>query len=411
MLSCGLSLWRSAVAGGGTPPDPILAAFANGEQGAYYDFSDLSSMWQDAAGTTPVTANGQTVGLVYDLRKGPPALGPELVVNGDFSSGASGWTLGAGWSVAGGKATANTTLSSDLLSRPYTGQNGRLYRISATIKILATPNANASVALGIGGNGENVTVYTPTGLTSGQTINLVRYARPSVVGFGWAVQVGSNLHYPMNYEITDISVRQVLGNHLAQATNAQRPLIEYSGGIGAIVGDGVAAHMRTGAIDLSHTDKVTVIAALKINGGWSKVLAEIGTAYNVNGDIYLSSELGFKANMGGVSGGFRSRDAILYTPASATVIVEVLYDRADITTPTFYVNGVLSNGTLAASNLTTGNFVATFPLSLLARWTGSAVSHASTAKYFKSLHIDRLLTADERLVIRQKWATELGIVL
>ena len=40
--------------------------FLNGEQGAWYDPSDLTTMFQDRAGTTPVTADGQTVGLILD---------------------------------------------------------------------------------------------------------------------------------------------------------------------------------------------------------------------------------------------------------------------------------------------------------------------------------------------------------
>lgn len=40
--------------------------FQNNEQGAWYDPSDLSTMFQDSAGTTPVTADGQTVGKILD---------------------------------------------------------------------------------------------------------------------------------------------------------------------------------------------------------------------------------------------------------------------------------------------------------------------------------------------------------
>jgi hypothetical protein len=40
--------------------------FANGEQGAWYDPSDMSTMFQDSAGTTPVTAVGQPVGRILD---------------------------------------------------------------------------------------------------------------------------------------------------------------------------------------------------------------------------------------------------------------------------------------------------------------------------------------------------------
>lgn len=44
----------------------IAAMFASGEQGAWYDPSDLSTMYQDAAGTIPVTAVGQPVGKILD---------------------------------------------------------------------------------------------------------------------------------------------------------------------------------------------------------------------------------------------------------------------------------------------------------------------------------------------------------
>lgn len=49
--------------GGGWSP---LVLFSAGEQGFWYDPSDLSSMFQDAAGTVPVTAVGDSVGLIRD---------------------------------------------------------------------------------------------------------------------------------------------------------------------------------------------------------------------------------------------------------------------------------------------------------------------------------------------------------
>ena len=44
----------------------IKKLFSNGEQGFAYDPNDLSTMYQDAAGTIPVTAGGQPVGLIRD---------------------------------------------------------------------------------------------------------------------------------------------------------------------------------------------------------------------------------------------------------------------------------------------------------------------------------------------------------
>jgi hypothetical protein len=61
---------------------------------------DLTSQWQDYTGTTPVSA-GHGCGLKQSGGAGAghsggcaEVLGPELVVNGDFSAGITGWT---GW--------------------------------------------------------------------------------------------------------------------------------------------------------------------------------------------------------------------------------------------------------------------------------------------------------------------------
>ena len=44
----------------------IKSLFANSEQGFAYDPNDLTTMFQDAAGTVPVTGVGQAVGLILD---------------------------------------------------------------------------------------------------------------------------------------------------------------------------------------------------------------------------------------------------------------------------------------------------------------------------------------------------------
>lgn len=45
--------------------DP-LSLFDEGQQGIWYDLSDLTTLFQDSAGTTPVTADGDPVGLMLD---------------------------------------------------------------------------------------------------------------------------------------------------------------------------------------------------------------------------------------------------------------------------------------------------------------------------------------------------------
>jgi hypothetical protein len=58
---------RSILAGqSNTLASIIKSLFANNEQGFFYDPNDLSTMYQDAVGTIPVTAAGQPVGLMKD---------------------------------------------------------------------------------------------------------------------------------------------------------------------------------------------------------------------------------------------------------------------------------------------------------------------------------------------------------
>ena len=63
------NLWTdmSTILGYETNLDQYISKlFANGEQGFWYDPNDISSMYQDAAGTIPVTVVGKPVGLIRD---------------------------------------------------------------------------------------------------------------------------------------------------------------------------------------------------------------------------------------------------------------------------------------------------------------------------------------------------------
>jgi hypothetical protein len=62
----GLPIGLGSVAGFGIAPFEPYSLFENGEQGAWYDPSDLSTLFTDSAGTTPVTAVEQFVGLMLD---------------------------------------------------------------------------------------------------------------------------------------------------------------------------------------------------------------------------------------------------------------------------------------------------------------------------------------------------------
>lgn len=68
-MQIGLGIGLNRQTGGSAAVNPdaaILAMFASGEQGAFYDPSDFSTLSQDNAGTVPVTAAGQPVGYIRD---------------------------------------------------------------------------------------------------------------------------------------------------------------------------------------------------------------------------------------------------------------------------------------------------------------------------------------------------------
>jgi hypothetical protein len=191
----------------------------------------LTSEWQDYTGTTQVAVPGTVadsanpVGLAYDLRAGTPVLGPELVTNGDFSNGTTNWntTVGAISEVAGrlritstGTLNAGVTQSVSGLTAGKTYQY--LFRI-ATISNPSTavypiPDCGLSGVDGYFVSGEKRFVFTATGTTF--TVH-TRFAASAEVSGDY-------------FELDNISVREVPGNHMLQSTSSARPLMSaYDG--------------------------------------------------------------------------------------------------------------------------------------------------------------------------------------
>ena len=194
----------------GVPPFSPLSLFSSGEQGAWYDPSDLSTMFTDTAGATPATV-GDPVALLLDKSQGLE-VGPELVTNGDFSDGATGWSLGA-----------NTTISDGVASFNYTGFAGMLTAVGASVvaerfyrisfDLLSRSSGSIRPVLG------NTTISTNTSLGT-KTFSYVRPAASLTSGLSF---IGSGNGFVGS--ITNVSVRELLGNHATQATAAARPTL------------------------------------------------------------------------------------------------------------------------------------------------------------------------------------------
>ena len=199
-------------AGAGDLAAAIRALFANGEQGVWYDPSDLSAMYQDAAGTTPCYQPGQgqvdpPVGLMLDKRLGL-SKGPELLTNGEFASD-SGWTKNAGWGISGGSAVRAPAGASSTLTQNIPLAAGVAYVVEYTISSITagsiTPRLSGGVT--VAGNASTAAgTYKEVLVSAAGNTRLELYANAAA-----------------NATIDIVSLRALPGNHAYQSTTTCRP--------------------------------------------------------------------------------------------------------------------------------------------------------------------------------------------
>lgn len=170
----------------------------------WLDPSDLSTLFQDAAGTIPVTADGDPVGVWLD-RSIDIRLGNELITNGDFSNGLDDWdTPNGGWVASGGAALLNGDGNVQLLEQSGVMELGGWYRI----KYYCSSSSSSIVLVGDVGdnlyydNGDNtLNVQAPT-------------TRIAFKRLGGVITDGV---------VRSVSVREILGNHAKQSVSTYRP--------------------------------------------------------------------------------------------------------------------------------------------------------------------------------------------
>ena len=328
--------------GGGFSPATLFAA---GEPGGWYDPSDLSTMFQDSAGTTPVTATGQTVGLVLDKSQGL-VLGPELVTNGDFSNGSTGWTLLSS-TVVNSALVCSSVTSLNFAVRSITVTAGRTYLVSFTVADYVS--GGLFLTLGVGTN-----VSTPTFSGNGVwTARLIAGAGNSEVRMGCPGGgfVGT---------IDNISVKELAGNHLTQTTAASRPQYQIDGnGLPYLLFDGTDDGMVSPTITPG-IDKAQVFAGVrKLSDATAGIIVESST--NVDGFagtiILFTNTNTYGAKLRGTN----SPSAIIAPTVYAPPVTSVLTATGDIAAD---INILRINGAQVASSsadLGTGNYLA-YPL-------------------------------------------------
>ncbi len=171
---------------------------------SFLQYQSQPVLYTDSAGTTPVTAVEQAVGLMLDKSKGL-VLGANVVTNGNFSQGSTGWTAGAGWTIGGGVASATASTGDGLYDSGTTYTPGTWYRIQFT----KTGTANVVVYIR--------TSAAPFSTTASGVITAYVLAGSGVRGIEFYLGGAGT--------ITNISAQALPGNHAFQTTSAKRPVL------------------------------------------------------------------------------------------------------------------------------------------------------------------------------------------
>ena len=188
-----------------------LSLFANGEPGFWLDPSDLSTMYQNVAGTTPVTAVEQPVGLILDKSKGL-VLGAELITvaaDRNFTSDTGFWTKSEGTITISGNALnfAATGSGQGAYSSAIIGQSG-YYQITVTV-------ASISGQLNFYLAGNVTTVITSPG-----TYVINAFSGTAAALFTIRANAAG-----LTASVTSISVKKIAGTHYYQSTAGVRPVL------------------------------------------------------------------------------------------------------------------------------------------------------------------------------------------
>jgi hypothetical protein len=227
--------------------------FANGEQGWWYDPSNFSTLFQDSAGTTPVTAVEQPVGLQLDLSKGL-VLGPELF--------ASSIPSGTGWTGTNASAVGNVvTFSAQFGNRrnAQTTEADKWYRFTFKARRIS-----GNTALNIfheNSQSGDYTAFTVTSAVATYQITVRGRAGGGQINFGVQDRNASGWG---DLEVYDLTVASLAGNHRFQTTSANRPVV--SARVNLFVGTATLATQSVTTRATTHTLTFTGAGSITLTG-------------------------------------------------------------------------------------------------------------------------------------------------
>ena len=378
-------------------PQGVLAPmnellFGASEQGAWYDPSDLSTLFQDTAGTTPVTAVEQFVALMLDKSgRGNHASQAtsakrlrysrrvNLFTESEFRNGVTDAPARSGLLSAttlsgylGAIAFGYDGVTHDWAYKSFVSSTSVTYVLSVVVKM---DDGNAPAFVGEPSGGLNTfalvvasapkatSAYIVTSLGDGlYRVTVSGVGNGANSNFGVVKYLGNNSR---TFKVTAYDVRLAIDAHLPyQRVNTATDYDADPAKFPAyLCFDGVDDALQTGNIDFTGTDKMTVWAGVtKLSDAAVAVVTELGTSLPVGG-FYVAAP-----NSVGPTFGFASKGTIPASPSPsghAAPISRVVTGVGDIGADiaTCRVNGV---STTLNSDQGTGNY-GNYPLYIGAR--------------------------------------------
>lgn len=337
--------------------------FASNEDGGLYEPWDLTSLYEDTDGGDNASIDG-TVGIVLDKRKmgGQTAAAfiaaqSEIVTNGDFSAGDTGWTEFLG--------TDSTFLNGACQYRSDDGSYqsvqqdsiltiGEWYILTFDVTAVTTVGAGLRARLGT-----NSPFSPVTSVGSYTFIGQCTFDGNLIFDRAGGIT---------NIEFDNVSVKHIPGNHLVAPSDAARLTLRQSGELYRLEGDGSADEISGAISGMSATS--TVVTAFDPTSDATYTVHSDGTNYLLraaDGDATatISSGAGTPTyREDGASATYADRNALHDALTGAPHVMTI--ESADLS----------SWSTFGFGNLGAGQFFDGF-------WYGCIV-------------IDRALTADER---------------
>ena len=360
----------------------IKSLFASNEQGFAYDPNDLTTLYQDTAGTVPVTAVGQPVGLMLDKSRG-------LALGANLSTG-----ITDGW-------IPDLSIEETLSMAPVGAKTSKWFAVepSSFYKIYAPISNRTRVQVK---NASGVITYlTPYSSSMGANNSILKSNSDSVLMRVYFANesIGST--------VTTFEVRKLSGNHAYQTVSASRPVLQRNATTGAyyLTFDGTDDFLLTNTVDFTTTDKVSLFAGVRklSDATFGAILSSLGG--NGTFEMYHPSAAGSNNYVLSASGSTGATYIIAngYVAPHSSVLSAKIDIGLDLRS--LSVNGTkFQNSTV---DLGTGSF-GSYPL-FIGRRGGTALPY--NGHIYGLIGIGRLTTDVETATLEKLIAKNTGVTL